>query len=398
MDKNRKITISPPADDAEIDAYVKCVSQALFFPDMDLGTWTEREGSSNIRVARRAGEVAGGLIRQPMGQWFGGKSVPMAAVRAVGVAPEHRGAGVATRLMQTLIQELHGDGVPLSTLYPATEPVYRRAGFEEAGTRFTYRLPVQSIDVCERALPLRKIEDSDHEAIRSAYAARATRTAGNLDRNEWAWQRVLSPLLTPKNTHGYLVEQDGHIEGYVVYSQKQGERVAHAHGLVGTDFVVLTPSAGRRLLTFFADHQSMVDTITWCGAPSDPITFLLGDQTWKLVDRMDWMLRVVDVPGALEARGYLPGVTGEVHLAVRDDVLAANNRRFVLEVGESRGLVRAGGRGEVDIDIRGLAAIYSGHLTPLELKTTGYVDASDDELKELARFFAGPSPWMSDIF
>jgi len=396
--KHQDLDIGIPSDDAEVKAYAECVRQALFFPDVDLDTWIQREGLDNIRVARREGKVVGGLISQPMGQWFGGRSVPMAAVRGVGVAPEHRGTGVATRMMRALMEELHREGVPLSTLYPATETLYRRAGYEEAGVQLTYQLPVQAIDSCDRTLPLRRIEPKDHEALHAAYAAQASRTAGGLDRNEWAWQRVFSPLLSAKDTHGYLVEQDGRVTGYVVYTQVQGERIAHAHKLALSDFVVLTPEAGRRLLTFLADHESMVDSITWYGAPADPIHYLLGEQLWQHVDRLDWMLRVVDVAKALEARGYPPGTTGEVHFDVRDDVLPQNNRRCVLEVAESSGHVREGGDGTIRLDVRGLAAVYSGHLTPLGLKTTGLSDASDDDLLAMARFFAGPSPWMSDRF
>jgi len=398
MTKHQDLDIGVPNDDREVKGYLECVRQALFFPDIDMDVWIQREGLDNIRVARRAGKVVGGVIGQPMGQWFGGQSVPMSAVRAVGVAPEHRGTGVATRMMQGLMEELHREGVPISTLFPATQPVYRRAGYEQAGVQLTYRLPLQAIDSCDRALPLRRIEPKDHEAVRAAYSVRASRTAGCLDRNEWAWNRIFSPVLSAQNTYGYLVEQDGRVTGYVVYSQVQGERIAHAHKLVLSDSVVLTPEAGRRLLAFLADHESMVESITWYGAPADPVLYLLGDQSWRHVDRLDWMLRVVDVGRALEARGYPPGITGEVHFDVSDDVLAQNNRRFVLEVAESRGHVREGGQGTIRIDVRGLAAVYTGHLTPLELKTTTLVDAADDDLLAMARFFAGPSPWMSDRF
>jgi predicted acetyltransferase len=234
--------------------------------------------------------------------------------------------------------------------------------------------------------------------VRAAYAAQASRTAGSLDRNNWAWQRIFSPILAAQNTYGYLVEQDGRVTGYLFYAQVQGERIAHAHKLVLSDFVALTPEAGRRLLTFLADHVSMVDSITWYGAPADPIHYLLEEQLWRHVDRLDWMLRVVDVAKALEARGYPPGATGKVHFDVKDDVLAQNSKRFVLEVAESCGHVRKGGQGTIRIDVRGLAAIYTGHITPLELKMTGLVDAADDDLMAMARFFAGPSPWMSDRF
>jgi predicted acetyltransferase len=113
---------------------------------------------------------------------------------------------------------------------------------------------------------------------------------------------------------------------------------------------------------------------------------------------MDWMLRIVDVPGALKARGYSPGLTAEVHLSVRDDVLPHNHGRFVLQVADSRASVQRGGDGTLHVDIRGLAAMYSGHLSPAELKAAGYLDGPDEDLAAATAIFAGPTPWMPDIF
>jgi hypothetical protein len=86
MSKSNSIEIGPLADNAELKAFTHIISQALFFPGADLEVWLKREGEVNVRVARCQGKVTGGLIAQPMGQWFGGKSVPMASIRAVGVA------------------------------------------------------------------------------------------------------------------------------------------------------------------------------------------------------------------------------------------------------------------------------------------------------------------------
>lgn len=90
MSKSNSIEIGPLADNAELKAFTHIISQALFFPGADLEVWLKREGEVNVRVARCQGKVTGGLIAQPMGQWFGGKSVPMASIRAVGVAPQSK--------------------------------------------------------------------------------------------------------------------------------------------------------------------------------------------------------------------------------------------------------------------------------------------------------------------
>ncbi|UCC29574.1 MAG: GNAT family N-acetyltransferase [Phycisphaerales bacterium] len=398
MGKKLNVDIGLPADDSEVQAFTRIVSQALFFPAVDLDVWIKREGPENIRVARRKDGVVGGLIVQRMGQWFGGRSVPMGAVRAVGVAPEHRATGVASQLLTTALEEMRRDGVPLSALFPATQPVYRRPGYEQAGVRLTYRLPASAIDVRDRTLHLRPIEPADRDAVRRAYSERARRTSGNLDRNEWYWQRIFDPPPWGSQTYGYQIEHEGRAEAYTVFAQKAGDKLHNAHHVELVDLVTLTAEAGRRLLTFFADHRSMAKTVTWSGAPAEPMLYLLAEQASNIVHRLDWMLRIVDVRCALEARGYPPAANTDVHVEVVDDVLRHNHGRFVLEVSDSQGRVREGGGGNVRIDVRGLAALYTGHLSPADLKLAGYLDGPDEDLAKAALVFAGPAPWMPDIF
>jgi len=398
MSGSTSVEIDLPADDTELREFTRIASQALFFPGVDLDAWVGREGRENVRVARRDGVVVGGLVIQRMGQWFGGRSVPMGAVRAVGVAPEHRVAGVASQLMRTSLAEMHRDGIPISTLFPATQPVYRRPGYEQAGVRLMYQMPTATIDVRERSLTLRPIEPGDHEAVYQAYGDRSRRTSGNLDRNDWCWRRVFDPPPWLPKTYGYLVERDSRVRGYAVYAQKEADRTTHKHELELVDLVFLSPDAGRRLLTFLADHRSMAPNVRWCGAPAEPTLLLPAEQACSVVHRIDWMLRIVDVPRALEMRGYPPTVDTQVDFDVHDDILAHNNGRFVLEVSESQGHVRRGGNGDVRIDIRGLAPLYTGHLSPCDLKAVGYVDASDEDLAKAGSLFAGPAPWMPDIF
>jgi predicted acetyltransferase len=91
-----------------------------------------RVGTADVRVPRLDGAVAGiaGLYR--MGQWFGGRSVPMGGVAGVGVPPERRGQGVARALMVDVLAHLLRTGTPLPTLLASTQGPYRAVGFEQA--------------------------------------------------------------------------------------------------------------------------------------------------------------------------------------------------------------------------------------------------------------------------
>jgi predicted acetyltransferase len=359
--------------------------------------WLAREGRENIRVARVDGSIAGGLILQRMGQWFGGRSVPMSAVRCVGVGPEHRASGVASHLMRAALVEMKDAGVAISTLFPATQPVYRRAGYERAGLRLRYRLPAAAIDVHDRETAIRVKRDDDVEFIRDIYTHRARYTNGNLDRNEWYWQRIHDPLPHGQAHYMYVVDGESGPEGYISYAHRPTP-TPHRHEIDVIDWSASTPRAQRRLLSFLADHRSMVEWINLCGPPADPALIQLGEQRAAVTERIDWMLRIVDVRTALEARGYPPGLTQELHMEVTDDVIEHNNGCFVLSVADGTGRVSRGGRGDIRTNVRGLAAMYTGHLTPAALQLAGLLNGEDTVLSAAAHTFAAPAPWMLDMF
>src|SRR5207253_2552448 len=106
----------------------------------------------------------------------------------------------------------------------------------------------------------------------------------------------------------------------------------------------------------------------------------------------EWMLRIVNVPAALEARGYPVGVEAELHVQVRDPLLPQNQGRFILSVGDGRGRVQSGGKGTLKLDIKGLGGLYSGHLTPYDLRVMGLLEGPDQALAGATTVFMGPRP------
>jgi predicted acetyltransferase len=371
---------------------------ALHSPGM--GTWMSMLGLDNFREVRKRGEVVAGLGYVPMGQWFGGQSVPCIGITAVGVAPEQRGTGVGGAMLKMMLADMREMGVPLSCLYPATLPFYQKIGFERAGQRVIYELPIDAIDVSERGLDLVPVGPDDYPTLHALYERRARLSSGNLDRAQWMWDRKLDSA--DQQTFRYLIMKDGEPEGYIAY--RQGER---STPLAVTDVCVLTQAAARRVLTLFAAYRSMLEFATWAGAPLDPLAFALIEPqvavahprvTTKSV--FEWMLRIVDVKGALEARGYPEGLIAELHFDISDEHVEANNGRFVLEVGDGRGTVRPGGEGRIRLHVRDLAAIYSGFVTPGDLPTlgTGTACIAEGDLALTGAVFSAARPWLSDMF
>jgi predicted acetyltransferase len=267
-------------------------------------------------------------------------------------------------------------------------------GFEVAGCRHEVRVPGAALNFRERALSLRPITPSDAQAVHVAYAQHARGRQGMLDRSDYIWNRVAHPR--GETAYGYLVEEAGRVEGYLYLTRRRQADITQELAL--TDLVALTPRAARRLLSFLGDHRSLARDVLWHGSPQDPLLMLFDEQAYRVKLLFHWMLRVLDVTGALGARGYPAGLKGSLHLEVEDALLPHNSGRFLLEVEEGRARVRAGGEGRLHLDVRALAPLYSGHLAPHALQALGMLDGDEASLALAAALFAGPAPGMPDMF
>lgn len=361
-------------------------------------SWTEvftrRIGAENLRSVLQGGQLAGGLGIYRMGQWFGSRVVPCGGVCLVGIAPEFRGQGLARAALKSLLEELHADRTPLACLFPSTQRLYRSVGFEQAGSRCRYKLPLSSINLAERELPVTRIEpDAAAELFGPVAEKRARRSNGNLERSPGLWERLLHH--PDKTQYSGLIGTADEPQGFLVYRYEHAGDDAIIHV---TDMAALTPAAVRRLWTFLADHRSLPTHVTWSGPPTDPLLMATQECKRTPVEVLRWMLRIVDVKGALEARGYPPEIRGEVHLDITDAVLPHNCGRWVLQVVDGCGTLASGGNGAVRLDIRGLAPLYSSFLPPDALRSIGLIECGDAALQTLARVFAGPEPWMPEIF
>lgn len=384
--------VGVPATSRQVQALGQVVTQCFNVSSEHWQTYARQLGQDNLRVICHGPKVLGGLGIYPMGQWFGGQRIPMHGIAGVGVAPEYRGAGVARFLMTETVKTLHQQGVPLATLYASTSQLYRSVGFEQAGTYCRYQLPTQSLTIKDRSLPITAIDLSDLAVLAELYQQRAQQTNGNLDRHPAIWEQMLEDD-TP--IYAYLIGEEAHPEGYVIFAHQVDSGY---YNINIYDWVWLTPAAGQRLWTFFADHRSLAQDIFWYGAPVDPFQLMLAEQTYQVQKTERWLLRIVDLPKALTLRGYPPALEAELHLQVEDPLMPANSGQFVLQVSQGQGQMRTGGRGDLKLNIRGLAPLYSSMLTAQELKLLGAVDGSREVLTLATTLFSGPQPWLSDHF
>ncbi len=356
----------------------------------------ERLEDGEMRLVFHQGALAGGLVRLPMGQWYGGRAIAGAAISGVAIAPEHRSTGSASFMMRSLMTELHAEGAPISLLYPATQPLYRKAGYELGGSHVHREIATASITVRDAtAAKIRAATPEDEPLFRRLYAEQAAENTGNLTRCEWMWRRILRPMGV--KTLAYVAMVDENPEGYVAFVHKPEPKLRY--DLHVADLVARSPRALRALVGALGAHRSMAPSVFYYAAPNDPIAHLLDEQdSFATRDRIDWMLRIVDVPKAIEARGYSPHVRATLQLEVEDDVVPENQGRWTIEVEGGNARVRRGGDGALRLHVRALATLFTGYLGPAELVRCGRVTGTPASLAAAGAIFAGPPPWMPDMF
>lgn len=355
--------------------------------------WLAKSGHENVRVARLQGRTVGGLIEIPMGQWFGGRSVPMLGIAGVGVAPEARGQGVARSLMLDTLRAARERGIAVSTLYPAAIALYRAAGYELAGSRFRHTAQLRTLPIVRSDLRVEVLGPDAESAVESLYRTVAAEHTGYLDRGLYVWRRVRQNR-QGEPLPGFGVFGSRGLEGYVYLSQ-QGP--PEQLDLVVQDFVATSGAVALRLLALLADHRSTMKSLVLTGAAPSPLLLAPTELLFKTDVSDTWMLRVVEPALALTARGY-PHIELGVDLELTDRTLPENSGRYQLEVSGGRAQVSRGGSGAVALDERALAALYTGFFSPALLARDGRLAGDAAALARLGVLFAGPLPALADFF
>lgn len=399
--------------------------------------WLAHIGRRNLRSATVDGRLIGGLGIFWFKQCFGGRALDSAGVSAVTVLPEARGAGNAAAMMRQFVRDLRKQGCPLSVLHPSTYGLYRKAGYEAAGSRIEYEIDLAALGVRGQHGRMRRLTERDRSAVARLHRERALSGSGLIERGPQSWDQLLHFGIDPR--YAYVVKRSAGrgIDGYLIYTQVGAPR--EPYELRIRDACAATPDATRAILSFLASHVMIAKRAVMDTGPAEPLLVAAAEDYSKVTHREAWMLRIVDLPKALEGRGYPSGLTAQVRLQVTDDVCPENAGGWLLQVQAGRGRIlkdkakgkdadagirgrrasaetrsarsRARGRGvqtpgvrpgeaggSVAIDIRGLAALYSGHLSAAQLQTIGLADGPTVALADATAIFAGPAPWMNDRF
>jgi predicted acetyltransferase len=324
----------------------------------------------------------------PFQQYWGGRAVAMAGVAGVVVAPEYRGRGVGSALMDGVIERGRELGFPVSVLYPATVPVYRKRGWEMAGVQSRYTIETRLLrDLRGGPAAVREAGPADAHTMQDLMTA--AYAAGRLNGPRVFPASELADDLRGSGVFAYLAD-----DGFVVYGWDGKELVVY-------QLVAQSAETARALWAVVGSGSSVSPQVQAYLAPDDPLHQMLGECVVEEVKQTRWMLRLLDPRAAVDGRGFAPGVDIDVPITVEDAQVPANCLTGRIRVAAGSGELVADESTRADavrLTANGLAALYAG-TSLASLTTAGVADGgSADDHARLDAAFAGRPAYLLDYF
>jgi predicted acetyltransferase len=399
------IEIRPPTED-EREQIASVMSISLNFGQ----AWAERRAPffrlEQFLVALDDGRVVATSAARPFLQWFGGRALPMTGVFAVATLPEHRGGGIASQLVTRLLRRGREEGALISALYPAAVRPYRSIGYELAGTYTDHRIAISDLPSGPAPLRVEEYRPGDLEGVRAVFREVMETQNGPIysELDDWWTMRIVGTSQPDVLFRIVVVRgDDGSIEGFCPFQHGKADSAGDFDFSFGieTHFLVARSEAALgSLFAYFRGFRGLGESLQWSGPPADPVALLVDEQKVKPAWTFRWMLRLLDVPGALEARGY-PPVSGSVDVTLHDPAFAEDDGakyHVEAEAGKMRVSRAEAAAGSVTTSIGTFSSLFTGYTSPADAVRVGAMEADDAAVEFLSALFAGPAPWLPEWF
>ena len=311
----------------------------------------------------------------------GGAFVPAAGVTWVGIMATHRRRGALRQLMTSMFDDAQRRGEPLAVLWASEGSIYQRFGYGMATESSTIELERERavfVSAAEPSGTVRLIDtDEANRVYRPIFEANRAHIPGFYSRNDIWWQiEVLADFKWARR--GFerkfyaLHETDGKPDAYAMYRVRQ----EWANSTPGSELMVLEimaldGNALREMWRYIFGVDLIKRITTRIAGPSEPLMLMVAEpRRVNLKVRDGLWLRVLDVPAALERRGYT--ADGTVVLDIHDEFLPAAGGRFRLTTSGGRGTVeRTQDAADIAMTAADLGAIYLGGHTLYDLARAG---------------------------
>ena len=356
-----------------------------------------RGGVRYFALFEESAPMACGAIT-PLTQNVRGRLFPCYGVFDIVTHPAARRKGYARRLMIRLLEAIHEDDRPLSTLYPFRESFYERLGYISFPFQRTVRFsPTDLLPLLKQDLggtvELKMIGEGIPEYIGFMRSLRAE--VHGLELFDYP---NISGLQQNRNWLA-LAKVDGEVVGLMVYQLKENRSpsILPARFLMSVlRFYYLTSQGRYLLLEWLARHADQANQIELLSLP--PYEF---PETWvadlKLTPDLFFLApmgRVVDVAGIA---GMSTG-PGKFTARIRDPYCPWNEGSWTFETEDGKLAVRQAPLAENELSIQGLSALIYGSHAPADFAYRGWGRPSAELQATLQIMFPPKIPYLHEYF
>jgi predicted acetyltransferase len=306
-----------------------------------------------------------------------GGLVPAAGVTMVGVHPTHRRRGILTAMMRAQLQAIHDRGESLAILWASEAGIYGRFGYGLASFKASIEIERARAGFRDQHVPTGSFRlldpDEATDACRPIYDSYLPTRAGAFSRNDGWWRAEF--IHDPERWRRgggpaffLLHETDGVADAYARYRLHGDWDERGPKGAIDvSEAIALNPTAERELWAYLFSVDLSAKTRAF-NVPVDwGMRFMLSEprRLGMTIGDAVW-LRIVDLPAALERRGYAG--RDRLTLEIRDAFCPWNDGRWQLDASPDSTTVT---RTEADPDLRleaaDLGSTYLGGVSLAEL-------------------------------
>ncbi|MCP2264231.1 enhanced intracellular survival protein Eis [Promicromonospora thailandica] len=399
------ITVRPVGYDDQ-PAYTRLGGEAFGVPDGGRAVPSREEwAAAGFREwgAFDGDELTARLRVYGFTSWFHGAPVSTAGIAGVAVEPERRGSGHLARLFAAALTEAREGGETVSTLYPTAPGIYRRLGYEVIGSFDDVDVPLQNLArvPAPDGVVTRRAGVADFDAVVGVHRAWAARQNGPISRAEKPFWTPPEKFFADYTGVTLAVDAAGEVVGFASWIRGEGYTPATAVMEVD-DLIALTPDAARALWRTIGSFSTVVGTARVSTSGLDPAWLVLPDLTSTVHAAHPYMLRILDVAGALGGiESPLEGarvpfavrgpadLAGAWTLSVADGVTHLEHDPVAVDDAHHERPV---------LTANGLALLYAGAQSAANLRLAGHLAGPDGYDAVLGALFAGRQVHVRDYF
>jgi predicted acetyltransferase len=394
----------------ELELFGNYVSDAFVMDSERAASWLELSVKSSLhdtRVLEEDGEIKAGLRIIYPDLWLGQGKVKMAGISSVATPPQHRRQGCINRLLEAVMREHREAGYNISTLYPFYFPFYKKFGYELAANSKKIKVKMSALQKFRPKAKgrWREISHADWQILNVLYESYCRGNFGLITRSEFRWSWAILRQRLKDTKHAYVwYNQEGEARAYVIYNMhtiKDWDREMQIQEMVWRDY-----TARHEVLAFLANHDSQAEAVIWETNPDDAFFALLDDpREAEQTLSPGYMLRILDAKKALLERSWQVHTPSAFTLTLTDKLLEWNNLTLRIEaIGHKIQIetLPQDYKSGLSCDIRQLAQLYAGYLSPVKLAELGLLDVrSELDLMAAQSLFSPsgqPTAFMADYF